>query len=126
MQCRPCQREDKSEKISMQFLTRCALKQCINTYQIHFGAINAVLMTFEAKKSVNFISKSGCPNLNALKISIKYSQMTITASGLNIFISNQFIQYNTIVNHTNIRIRTEAKAYQVLLLYNILTKCIRQ
>ena len=36
--------------------------------------------------------------------------------GLNIFISNQFIQYNTIVNHTNIRIRTEAKAYQVLLL----------
>ena len=46
--------------------------------------------------------------------------------GLNIFISNQFIQYNTIVNHTNIRIRTEAKAYQVLLLYNILTKCIRQ
>ena len=46
--------------------------------------------------------------------------------GLNIFISNQFIQYNTIVNHTNIRIRTEAKAYQVLLLYNILTKCKRQ
>ena len=46
--------------------------------------------------------------------------------GLNIFISNQFIQYNTIVNHTNIRIRTEAKAYQVLLRYNILTKCIRQ
>ena len=46
--------------------------------------------------------------------------------GLNIFISNQFIQYNTIVKHTNIRIRTEAKAYQVLLLYNILTKCIRQ
>ena len=36
--------------------------------------------------------------------------------GLNIFISNQFIQYNTIVNHTNIRIRTEAKAFQVLLL----------
>ena len=39
--------------------------------------------------------------------------------GLNIFISNQFIQYNTIVNHTNIRIRTEAKAYQVLLLREI-------
>ena len=36
--------------------------------------------------------------------------------GLNIFNSNQFIQYNTIVNHTNIRIRTEAEAYQVLLL----------
>ena len=43
--------------------------------------------------------------------------------GLNVFISNQFIQYNTIFNHTNIRIRTEARAYQVLLLYNILTKC---
>ena len=43
--------------------------------------------------------------------------------GLNIFISNQFIQYNTIFNHTNIRIRTEARAYQVLLLNNILTKC---
>ena len=36
--------------------------------------------------------------------------------GLNIFISNQLIQYNTIFNHTNIRIRTEARAYQVLLL----------
>ena len=46
--------------------------------------------------------------------------------GLNIFISNQFIQYNTIFKHINIRIRTEAKAYQVLLLYNILTKCRRQ
>ena len=42
--------------------------------------------------------------------------------GLNIFISNQFIQCNTIFNHTNIRIRAEAKAYQVFLLYNILTK----
>ena len=37
--------------------------------------------------------------------------------GLNIFISNQFIHYNTIFNHANIRIRTEARAYQVLLLY---------
>ena len=44
----------------------------------------------------------------------------------NIFISHQFIQYNTIFNHTNIRIRTEARAYQVLLHYNILTKCRRQ
>ena len=46
--------------------------------------------------------------------------------GLNIFISNQFIQYNAIFKHTNIRIRTEANAYLVLLLYNILTKCRRQ
>ena len=30
--------------------------------------------------------------------------------GLNIFILNQFIQYNTIFNHTNIKIRTEAKS----------------
>ena len=34
--------------------------------------------------------------------------------------------YNTIFNHTNIRIRTEARAYQVLLLYNILTKYRKQ
>ena len=46
--------------------------------------------------------------LDATKIS--------TGFGLNTFISNQFIQYNTIFNHTNIRIRTEARAYQVLLL----------
>ena len=72
MQCRPRQREDKNEKISMQFLARCALKQYINNYQIHFRAINAVLMTFEATKAVNLISKSGCPNLNALKISKQY------------------------------------------------------
>ena len=46
--------------------------------------------------------------------------------GLNIFISNQFIQYNTLFNHTNIRIRTEAKAYQVLLEndYNKPNSCI--
>ena len=73
MQCRPRQREDKSEKVSMQFLTRCALKQYMNNYQIHFWAIKAVLMTFEAKKAVNLISKSGYPNLNALKISKQYS-----------------------------------------------------
>ena len=46
----------------------------------------------------------------------KANQITALCNiGLNIFISDQFIQYNTIVNHTNIRIRTEAKAYQVLL-----------
>ena len=73
MQCRPRQSEDKSEKVSMQFLTRCALKQYINTYQIHFRAIYAVLMTFGVKKAVNLISKSGCPNLKALKISKQYS-----------------------------------------------------
>ena len=39
-------------------------------------------MTFEAKKSVNLISKLGCPNLNALKISKQYSYMTIIASGV--------------------------------------------
>ena len=73
MQCRPRQLEDKSEKISMPFLLRCALKQYINNYQIHFRAINAVLMTFEATKAVNLISKSRCPYQNALKISKQYS-----------------------------------------------------
>ena len=39
--------------------TRCASKQYIKIYQIHFWAMNAVVMTFEAKKSVNLISKLG-------------------------------------------------------------------
>ena len=39
----------------------------MNKYQIHFWAINAVLMTFEAKKSLNLISKLGGTNLNVLK-----------------------------------------------------------
>ena len=47
--------------------------QCINIYQIHSWPINAVLMTFEAKKSLNLISKSGCPILHALKINKQYS-----------------------------------------------------
>ena len=59
---------------------RYATKQCINTYQIHSWAINAVLMRCEAKKSINFISKSGCPNLHALKINKQYSLITTTAS----------------------------------------------
>ena len=46
-----------------------------------------------------------------------FSEKKYPLFGLNIFISNQFIQYNTIFNHTNIRIRTEPRAYQVLLLY---------
>ena len=46
----------------------------------------------------------------------KYINLGDERIGLNIFISNQFIQYNTIFNPTNIRIRTEARAYQVLLL----------
>ena len=37
-------------------------------------------MRFEAKKSLNLISKWGCPNLRALKINKQYSQMTTTAS----------------------------------------------
>ena len=90
----------KVEEVSTQFFTRCAFKQYINTYQIHFWAINAVLMTSEAKKSVNLISKLGCPNLNALKTRNKYSYMTTIASGvfadvvllykLNIFQSRYF------------------------------------
>ena len=61
-------------------------------------------------------------NRNLLKVNLLVHK-TKKLLGLNIFISNQFIQYNTIFNHTNIRIRTEARAYQVLLLNNILTKC---
>ena len=58
-------------------------------------------MTFEAKKSVNLISKLGCPNLTALKTSKKYTYITAIASGvfadavliykLNIFQSRFFL-----------------------------------
>ena len=47
--------------VTTQFFMRRSSKQCINTYQIHSWTINAVLMTFEGKKSINIISKSGCP-----------------------------------------------------------------
>ena len=67
MQFKPLQREDKSELVSTQFFTRYAFKLYINNYQIYFGAKNAVLMRFEEKKSLNSISKYGCPNLHALK-----------------------------------------------------------
>ena len=67
MKCRLRQREDKSEQVSTQCFTRCALKQYNNYYQEHFWAINAILMTFETKTSAYLISKLGCPNLNALK-----------------------------------------------------------
>ena len=42
---------------------RCASKQCVNNYQIHSLAINAVLMRFESKKSIDLILKLGCPIL---------------------------------------------------------------
>ena len=38
--------------------------QYINTYQIIFWAINAVLMTFEAKKPINLISKGHALEVN--------------------------------------------------------------
>ena len=68
MQLMPLQWQDKSEYVSMHFFTRCAPKKYINNYQIqiHSWEINAVLITFEAKKSINSISKSGCPNVHAL------------------------------------------------------------
>ena len=44
-------------------------------------------MTFEAKKSITLISKSGCPNLHALKINKQQSEMTTTASGFYIVLS---------------------------------------
>ena len=37
-------------------------------------------MRFAAKKSINLISKSRCPNLHALKINKQYSYITTTAS----------------------------------------------
>ena len=55
------------------FFTRYASKRNINNYQIHFGAINAVILRFEEKKTINLISKRGYPNLHALKINKQYS-----------------------------------------------------
>ena len=52
---------------------RYASKQYMINYQIHFWAINAVLMRFEEKKTINLVSKWGCPNLHALKIDKQYS-----------------------------------------------------
>ena len=72
MQFKPLQREDKRELVSTQFFMRYASKRYINNHQKHFGAINAVLIRFEEKKSVNLISKWGCPNLHALKINKQY------------------------------------------------------
>ena len=68
------------EHVRMQMFIRYDPKQCINSYQIHSWSINAVLMTFEAKKSIHLISNSGCPNLHALKINKQYSQMSVTVS----------------------------------------------
>ena len=65
MQGRPLKWEDKIEYVSTQNFMRCASKQCMNNYQIHSWIINAVVMTFEANKSINLISKSGCPILHA-------------------------------------------------------------
>ena len=65
MQCRPLQWEDKMEYVSAQNFMRCASNQCINNYQIPYWT-NAILVSFEAKKSINLISKSGFLILHAL------------------------------------------------------------
>ena len=49
MQCRPIQREDKNEYVSMHIFARSSSEQSINNYQIHTWAINAVLKAFETK-----------------------------------------------------------------------------
>ena len=76
MQCRPLLWEDKIEHVGMQLFIRYAFEQCINSYQIHSWPKIAVLMAFEAKKSMNLISISGCRSLHALKINKLYSKMT--------------------------------------------------
>ena len=59
---------------------RCAFKQHLNKHQIHYRVINAVLMTFVEKKSINLNSKPGCPNLHGLKINKQYLKLITTAS----------------------------------------------
>ena len=72
MQCTPLQWEDGIEYVSTQILMRCASKQCIANFKIHFWTKNAVFMTLEAKKSVNLISKLECPIQHVLKINKQY------------------------------------------------------
>ena len=55
------------EYVSMHIFMKYDSKQCMNNYQIHSWTINAVIMTFDAKKSISLISKSGFPTLHALK-----------------------------------------------------------
>ena len=57
----------------MHIFLRYASKQFIDNYQIHSWPIIAVLMTFEAKKSIHLISNSGYPILHALKFNKQYS-----------------------------------------------------
>ena len=73
VQCRPLPYGDKMEHVSMQVFIRYVSKQYIITNQIHFWPIFLVLMAFEAKKSINLSSNSGCPILHALKIDKQYS-----------------------------------------------------
>ena len=47
------------EYVSTHNFMRCACKQCINNCQSPYWTINAVLMTFEANKSINLILKLG-------------------------------------------------------------------
>ena len=58
------------EYVSTQNFIRCASTQYISNYQIHSWTINAVLMTFESKKSINLISKlgGGGPILHVVKL----------------------------------------------------------
>ena len=59
MQYRPLQWYDIIEYVSTQNFMRCSFKLCINNYQIYSWTVYAVLMTFEANKSIHIISKSG-------------------------------------------------------------------
>ena len=82
MHCRPRQRVDKKELSKHVILYKFRFQAIYKYLSKTFWAINAALMTFEAKKSVNLISKLGCFNLNALKISKQYSYMTSIAFGV--------------------------------------------
>ena len=60
------------------------------------------------------------------RLVLQYVMWTfIIEFGLNIFISNQFIQYNAIFNNINIMVRTEIKTYQVLLLLLLITEFVK-
>ena len=67
MQCRPRQREEKKWKSKHAILNKMCFQAIYEWLSNTFLGQKRSFMTFEANKYGNLISKSGYPNLNALK-----------------------------------------------------------
>ena len=90
---------------------------CTCNYLLTAKLLNKAIATLYNKLRKTFSKFYHKHSELIIKCNVGFKTLFIRASiGVNIFISNQFIQNNTIFNHTNIRIRTDTRAYQVLLL----------